>query len=31
LMLLASVGVVLIVVGELIYFNKTESTIASVV
>ena len=31
LMLLASGGVVLIVVGELIYFNKMESTIASVV
>jgi len=31
LMLLASVGVVLIVMGELIYFNNTESTIASVV
>ncbi len=30
-MLLASVGVVLIVVSELIYFNKMESTIASVV
>jgi hypothetical protein len=30
-MLSASVGVVLIVVGELIYFNKMESTIVSVV
>jgi len=30
-MLLASVGAVLIVVGELIYSNKTESTIVSVV
>jgi lipopolysaccharide transport system permease protein len=31
LMLLAYVGVVLIVVSELIYFNKMESTVASVV
>jgi hypothetical protein len=30
-MVLASLRVVLIVVGELIYFNKMESTIASVV